>query len=253
MERPTRPGEAGERGVTLVGLVMIVTVLSIFVAATIPLWSSRIQRDREEELISRGFQYAEAIRIFQKRFGRLPNRLDELVKIEPRSIRRLWKDPMTEDGAWGVIVELPGVGLIALDSRTGQPLVPIDKDGDGEPDPLPVPPPSPREEEGGPALGPIHGVRSRAHGDAFQTLFDKDDFGEWEFTIEMIQTAVAKPGPSGLPPRNNALTLGRPFRYPPPGGVPGGGSPPRPGSGGQPPRQPGGPRGPGAVPMPGQG
>ena len=248
MVPPTPPGRAAERGVTLVGLVMIVTVMSIMIAATLPLWSMRIQRDKEEELISRGFQYAEAIRVFQKRFGRLPNRLEELDKLEPRSIRRLWKDPMTEDGAWGAIVELPGRGLIALDSRTGQPLVPIDLDGDGEPDPLPVPPRTSSDEEGGPPLGPIHGVKTRARGEAFQSLYDNENYGDWEFTIEALQAAIAKPGPSGLPPRANYLTLGRPFRFSPPGTAPGG-APPTPG--GVPPRpRRGGAPGPGGRPTP---
>jgi general secretion pathway protein G len=213
-----RSGSPGERGYNLVALVMIITVLAIAVTAAIPLWSARIQRDKEEELISRGFQYAEAIRVFQKRFGRLPNRLEELIKVEPRSIRQLWKDPMTDSGAWGVIVELPGHGMMAVDSRTGQPLAPVDLDGDGKPDPLP-PPPEPPPDGGTVAVGPIHGVKSLGKGEAFHTLFDKDDYGDWEFTVEELQTAVAKPGPSGLPPRANALTIGRPFRFPPPGSV----------------------------------
>ncbi|KAB2958257.1 MAG: type II secretion system protein, partial [Thermoanaerobaculia bacterium] len=171
-------GSAGERGYNLVALSMVIAVTMILVTALAPLWSSRIQRDREEELISRGFQYAEAIRVFQKRFGRLPNRLEELIEIEPRSIRQLWKDPMTEHGGWGVIVELPGRGMIAVDSRTGVPLVPVDADGDGQPDPPPPAPPRP-DDGGTVAVGPIHGVRSLAGGEAFHELFDKSDYGDW--------------------------------------------------------------------------
>ncbi|MBP1643453.1 MAG: hypothetical protein H6Q03_2122 [Acidobacteria bacterium] len=242
-------GSSGERGYNLVALSMIIAVTVILVAAAAPLWSARIQRDREEELISRGFQFAEALRVFQKRFGRLPNRLEELVKVEPRSIRQLWKDPMTEDGAWGVIVELPGRGMIAVDSRTGLPLAPLDTDGDGRPDPPPPPPPRPPD-GGTVATGPIHGVKSLGRGEAFHELFDKTDFGDWEFTVELLQNALAKPGPSGLPPRANALTLGRPFRYPPPGtlepgvGLPGDREPPAGPPGGRPaPRpRPEGPR-----------
>lgn len=229
-------GEARERGYTLAALMMLVTVLGIGLAAVTPLWSARIQRDREEELISRGFQYAEALRVFQKRFGRLPNRLEELEEVEPRSIRRLWDDPMTGDEGWGVIVEMPGRGLIALDSRTGQPLVPVDLDGDGQPDALP--PSQPPAEGGRPVVGPIHGVKSRASGSSFHTLFDADDYGDWEFTVELLQNAVAKPGPTGFPPRANALTLGRPFRYPPPGAAPPDGRPP---GGGRPTDRPPGP------------
>lgn len=234
---PPRRGD--ERGVTLVALVMIVTVMNILVAASLPLWSALIRRDKEEELIARGFQYAEAIRVFQTRFGRLPNRLEELIEVEPRSIRQLWDDPITGDNGWAVIVELPGVGLLALDSRTGQPIAPVDLDGDGKPDPLPQQPPPPGG--GRPVLGPIHGVKCRISGKAFQTLFESDDHGEWEFTVEMLQNSIAKPGPTGLPPRTNALTLGRPFRYPPPGSAP-------PTPGGLPPKTPGGGTDPGPRP-----
>lgn len=207
-----------ERGYTLVALVVIVTVINIMIAAALPLWSSRLQRDREEELISRGFQYAEALRVFQTRFGRLPNRLEELIEVEPRSIRHLWADPMTGDGYWAVLVEVPGGGLIAVNSRTGQPLVPQDADGDGRPDPAPPPPPPPPD-GGTVATGPIHGVRSMATGESMLTLFDSNEYAGWEFTVERLQSSIAKPGPSGLPPRSNALDLGRPFRYPPPGTV----------------------------------
>ncbi|HSM14293.1 MAG TPA: type II secretion system protein [Thermoanaerobaculia bacterium] len=208
----------GERGYTLVALVVIVTVLTIMVAAALPLWSARLTRDREEELISRGFQYAEALRVFQTRFGRLPNRLEELIEVEPRSIRQLWKDPMTGEGYWAVVVEVPGGGLIAVNSRTGQPLLPQDADGDGRPDPLP-PPQEPPPGGGTVATGPIHGVRSMASGEAYLTLFDSTDYADWEFTIERLQTSIAKPGQSGLPPRSSALWIGRPFRYPLPGSV----------------------------------
>jgi len=236
-----RSGDRSQQGYTLVAIMMIVTVLTVMVAAVLPLWSAQAQREKEEELISRGFQYAEAIRVFQRRFGRLPNRLEELIETEPRSIRQLWKDPMTEDGAWGVIVEVPGGGFLAVDSRTGQPLVPPDLDGDGVPDPRPAPPPPPPG-GGTVAVGPIHGVKSRASGEAYHLFFELEDYGEWEFTVELLQKSVSKPGPTGMPPRSNALIFGRPFRFPPPGQVPTtpGGVPG--GPGGQPGQGPGGGR-----------
>lgn len=220
-------GRRRERGYTLVALMMLITLMGIALAAAYPMWSARIRRDKEEELISRGFQYAEALRVFQTRFGRLPNRLEELEEVEPRSIRRLWDDPITGDNGWGVIVELPGRGRIALDSRTGQPLVPVDLDGDGQPDPLPMTPPP--TGTGRPVVGPIMGVRTRESGEAFRTLFDSTDYGEWEFTIEVLQESLAKPGPTGFPPRSSALIIGRPYPYPPPGSAPPGGDGPNPG------------------------
>ena len=76
---------------------------SILIAAVLPLASAQAQREREAELIFRGLQYAEGIRIFRRRFGRFPNSLKELLEVKPRSVRKLWKDPMTKDGEWGII------------------------------------------------------------------------------------------------------------------------------------------------------
>lgn len=90
----------GEDGFNLVVLVMAVTTLNILVAMALPSWSQFIRREKEADLIFRGLQYAEAIRVFQIRNNRMPTRLKELIEVEPRSIRQLWKNPMAEDGAW---------------------------------------------------------------------------------------------------------------------------------------------------------
>ena len=225
---------------------MIVAVLAIVVDRRASRCGApRIQRDKEEELISRGFQYAEAIRVFQQRFGRLPNRLEELIKVKPRSIRQLWKDPMTDSGAWGVIVELPGRGMIALDSRTGQPLAPVDLDGDGEPDPPPPPvePPPDGGHRGGrpdprrPEPGPRRGLHK---------LFDKEDYGDWEFTVEVLQTAIAQTGALGAAAARQRADHRPPVPLPAPRHSRAGGR-----AGGQPGRQPPGSRQrPGPQPQP---
>ncbi|MEM7351331.1 MAG: hypothetical protein AAF657_11025, partial [Acidobacteriota bacterium] len=50
-------------GYNLVVLAVAVTVLNIVAAKALPMWSTMIQRAKEEELIFRGLQYAEAIRV----------------------------------------------------------------------------------------------------------------------------------------------------------------------------------------------
>ena len=92
-----------EGGYSLVILIVVVSIMTIAVAVVLPLWSSVMQREREEELIFRGLQYAEAIRCFQRRFGRYPIKLEELIEVKPRCARQLYPDPMTEDGSWGLI------------------------------------------------------------------------------------------------------------------------------------------------------
>ena len=244
MSRRERRGEAGY---TLVVLAVAVTILGILMAAALPNWSRAIQREKEEELIARGLQYAEAIRVFRQRFGRLPMRLAELTEVEPRSIRQLWKDPMTESGDWdlifeGVPVQEGGEGGAAGDGQ-GRSLVAIGGLGTGG---------------GEVTVGPIAGVRSRSKEESIKLFFGKQTHAEWQFTYLLLRGAgqtVGIPGgathPGLLPPR--AQWIGRPF----PADLlpPGVGAPPElpqgvapPGSAGQPlvpnppPRRPGGRR-----------
>ncbi len=226
-----RPGRSGERGYNLVVVVMLITVMSILTAIALPLWSTQIRRDKEEELISRGLQYAEAIRVFQRRFGRLPVRLAELIEVEPRSIRRLWKDPMTGEADWALILDgKPARRPPATDPETGEPVPgdpPTGEPPEGEPEIDP--------ETGEPkVLGPIRGVRSRSDEEGLQLYFDRSRYDEWEFKVDVLLKYRARPGDNGLA-RLSAMTLGRPFRFPTPGDFQAGGGLPPPAIGPVPP------------------
>ena len=193
---PPRRRPRWRRAYNLVVLSVTVTLMNIWVGATLPVWSYQIQRDKEAQLIFRGLQYAEAIRVFQTRNGRKPTRLRELIEVEPRSIRQLWPNPMREDGRWGLIP----------DGQTpGQPLRP----GPGQPSPLG----QPQNDQGGPnqqgrdgerpgvllsedtqnpfstpatANVPIRGVFDPEGGDAAISFLGKEDRGEWHFTVELV-------------------------------------------------------------------
>jgi type II secretory pathway pseudopilin PulG len=217
-------------GYSLVVVIMLVAVLNIMLAAALPKWSEMIRRDREEELISRGWQYAEAIRIFQKRFQRLPVKLDELIKAKPRSIRQLWTDPMTDDGEWDLIF-----------AGQGSPLKPP---GAAVPQPG-GPPPNPRL-----TVGPIVGVKSRSTQQSLLVFFGHEHYDEWEFRVEYLQASsrrvagsfgvpgfqppsirwLGRPMPDFVPPAMQALPppVAQPGKPPGPGRPGGGGRPGRP-------------------------
>ncbi|MEM1247779.1 MAG: hypothetical protein AAGK22_15500 [Acidobacteriota bacterium] len=95
----------GEEGYNLVVLTLIVLLMSVALSLALPAWSAQAKREKEQELIFRGLQYAEAVRVFQARHGRLPTTLEELVEVEPRSIRQLFPEPMSENGKWGLLVQ----------------------------------------------------------------------------------------------------------------------------------------------------
>src|SRR5262249_42412034 len=64
-----------------------------------PYWKYLMRNDREEELLARGGEIADAIARYQRKNGNaLPSSLDVLVK--QHFLRHPYKDPMTKDGRW---------------------------------------------------------------------------------------------------------------------------------------------------------
>jgi type II secretory pathway pseudopilin PulG len=96
--------KARQSGFTIVLVLVLVAVLTAGLLAAIPVWETQVRRESEEELIFRGTQIVEAVRLYQKKFpGQIPASLEELYK--KRFLRRLYRDPMTRDGLWDIIVQ----------------------------------------------------------------------------------------------------------------------------------------------------
>jgi type II secretory pathway pseudopilin PulG len=93
----TRHERDSESGYVLLGIVILLVILGIGMGAAVPVWQHVMQREKEEELIWRGFQYAQAIERYQKKYpGAFPPNLEVLVK--EKFLRKLYKDPM-KDGS----------------------------------------------------------------------------------------------------------------------------------------------------------
>jgi len=202
-------------GYTIAVLVVFLTVLSVALAVVLPKWSTAIRREQEEELIFRGLQYAEGIRVFQKRFGRYPASLDELLETKPRCIRQAWKEPVSPDGKWRPIRQgetaagvpggnTPGAGGGLL----GEAPQPASSD-EGE---------EPEESDDGSlvegaqqsAAGPILGVRSRSKRASILTFMGQTTYSQWRFTTDLVQPGVQSLGiaPDAPLPRPGALAGG---------------------------------------------
>ena len=252
---PAPAGRWGEQGYNLVILMVLVTLMNIAIAVALPTWSNVAKREKEEELIFRGFQYAEAIRVFQKNHGRLPISLEELVEREPRSIRQLFKDPIT-GGDWGLLVQGgPATGTATPQgqatginnppnlSQEAQELLENPPTGvgfagapgtqaQGGGNVVAIPP-APKGESSslqGPTTrttGPIVGVFSASSEKGLRTFQGLDTYNQWQFRTDMLPMPVIVG--DGAPPRVTAAWIGKPFRKDlqvQPGGVPGSGLPP---------------------------
>lgn len=93
-----------QSGYTIVLVLVVIAVLTVGLLAAVPVWETQVRRESEEELIFRGTQIVDAIKLYQKKFpGQFPASLEELYK--KRFLRRLYRDPMTRDGRWDLIVQ----------------------------------------------------------------------------------------------------------------------------------------------------
>jgi len=106
-------------GYTMVTLLVFLSILVIGLLVAVPVWQTQIQRENEEELIFRGNQYVEAVRLFEKKNpGAFPKDIEDLV--EKRCLRRHFRDPMTKDGKWYLITRSQGIGGPSRTARAGQ-------------------------------------------------------------------------------------------------------------------------------------
>ena len=78
----------------MVALLMGMAVAAVYMSAALPAWRQQAQRQKEEELIFRGEQYARAIMLYQDK-NRNANPPDIDILVSQRFLRKKWKDPIT--------------------------------------------------------------------------------------------------------------------------------------------------------------
>ena len=89
----------------LLALMLAVTLILIALSIEAPRIAQQIQREKEEELIHRGKDYATAIKRFvHKNGGRFPVSIEQLEDTNHvRFLRKRYKDPMTGEDNWRLV------------------------------------------------------------------------------------------------------------------------------------------------------
>lgn len=173
----------------MAGLIVVLAVMAIALTVAIQSVTFQKRRENEEELVFRGQQFVEAIRLFRARNGRFPLSLDELYKAKPRVIRKQWTDPMTGKADWkplffgqdGQAVGPPGGG-----GRVPTPPKPERTPGPGTP--------------GEPQGAPIVGVTSRSCEESIRILDGRNRYCDWKFVFDPNKQGGPKPPvPSVVP------------------------------------------------------
>jgi type II secretory pathway pseudopilin PulG len=119
-ERPRRGLHGCEHGYAMAVLLVAMSVTAVLLTAAMPVWKQMARREKEEELIFRGQQYARALRLFSAKYANAgPPNLDVLV--EQRFLRRKYKDPITNDDFQPILAGQAMPGASTNPQRGGAP------------------------------------------------------------------------------------------------------------------------------------
>lgn len=217
----------GERGYAMAALLVAMSVMAVLMSALLPVWTHMATREKEEELIFRGNQYARAIGLFQRKFANTaPPSVDVLV--DQRFLRKKYKDPITNDDFQLLYANsqmaLPGQGA-QVAQRPGQSAT--------QGNPVQTPAGANPQAGGFGPQGGLIGVTSKSKEASIKLYNGRSRYNEWAFVY--LQTAQ-RPGQSVQPqvpgqgiPGGQGGRGQQPFGMP---GAPGIGTPNRPPFGG---------------------
>jgi len=123
MGRLTAVGRS-QRGMAYLALLIAVAVMGVGLAATASLWHEARQREKERELLFVGEQFRRAIQqYYENSLGikKYPMALEELLQDwrypgTRRYLRQMYRDPLTNDAKWGLVMAPQGgiMGVYSL-------------------------------------------------------------------------------------------------------------------------------------------
>ena len=236
----------------MAALLVAMSIMAVMLTVAMPVWKQAAQREKEEELIFRGMQYAHAIGMFQRKYANAyPPNFDVLVN--EHFLRKKFKDPITNDDFAPVLAgQAPGApGAAGASGATG----PTGRGG-----PAASTPPVPQRGQlpfggqvgnqagrggfgttPGQVAGGIIGVTSKSKDKSIRLYNGRSHYNEWQFvwTPQVQAPGAGAPG-TGVPGQTGPGRGQNPFA--PGGGIGGqrGGRGGNTGPGGRP-SGPGGP------------
>jgi type II secretory pathway pseudopilin PulG len=255
-----------QRGYAMAALLVAMSVMAILMSAAMPVWKQTAQREKEEELIFRGQQYAHAIGLFQRKYANaFPPSIDVLV--EQRFLRKKFKDPITREDFVPILAGQGALGSATPGSATpggipqAQTPGTAGRSGLGRGGAGATPTPggigagttgrggtSPIGTAGAGGVGGVTGVVSKSKEKSIRLYNGRNHYNEWAFVATQQQQTPGAGAPgSAVPGQPGGGRPGQPGPFSPGGGRPGqpGQRPGFPGPGGGRGPGPGGRSGPG--------
>ena len=248
--KPTRyrsRSKSSESGYVLLAVMLAFTLILIALAAAAPRLGQQIKREKEEELVHRGKDYATAVkRYVHKNGGRFPLSIEQLEDTNHvRFLRKRYKDPMTGEADWRLVhfgeaevrIPAPNPGLSGSTSPTQGNTLPGTTVATGPPQPAPTGQTQLLNAGGGTQLGGVQpqpggtgqlgtlqtsnigtgqpigggqiiGVASVNKGQAIKEFNDKDHYDEWLFVYDLRLEQSGGTGVAVAAPRGGSTTSG---------------------------------------------
>jgi type II secretory pathway pseudopilin PulG len=209
-----------EAGFSLAALIFFMTAASIVLAVAVPAYEMQAQREREEELIFRGEEYARAIQKYHRKFNQYPPSLDALVATNGiRFLRRQYKDPISDKPFRLISISPDGATVIGSTILQRQPTSTPASGGAqsfvqpglggqspaaGQAIPKAQQPSSQlpsgglnQNPRGQTATAGVIGVGSDAEGDGVKVYNTRQKYNEWEFVAILSQPTTGTGGATG--------------------------------------------------------
>lgn len=239
--RSMKSSRAGskESGYVLLAVMLTLTLMLIALSVEAPRIAQQIKREKEEELVHRGKDYATAVKRFvHKNGGRYPVSVEQLENTNHiRFLRKKYVDPMTGDSDWKMVhvgeaeikIPAPNPGLSGgggtnpgLGGGTGTPANPPPT-GTTQTQP---PPTGQQQNQGGGTGqlgsltttgigngqtvggGQIMGVASVSKKQGIKEFNDKDHYDEWYFVYDLRLEQSGGSGVTVAAPRGGASSTG---------------------------------------------
>ena len=213
----------------MAALLVALSIMAIMLTVAMPVWKQAAQREKEEELVFRGLQYAHAIGMFQRKYANAsPPNFDVLVN--ERFLRRKFKDPITNDDFAPILAGQNAQGgaqtgnagsRAGAGGRGAAPAAPAQQPAGGRG------PSGPGGTPTGPAGGPVGGiigVTSKSKDKSIRLYNGRSHYNEWQFvyTPQTQAPGVGAPGTAAPGQRGTGQNPQNPFNPGGPGGQRGG-------------------------------
>ena len=229
-----------ESGYVLLAVMLTLMLMLIALSIEAPRIAQQIKREKEEEMVHRGKDYATAVKRFvHKNGGRYPTSVEQLENTNHiRFLRKKYVDPMTGDSDWKMVhvgeaqlkIPAPNPGLSGgggqnpgLGGGTGSQTANTPPTGLAQPQPTPTGQTQPQgngtgqvgslttnDIGNGQAVGggQIMGVASVSKKQAIKEFNDKDHYNEWYFVYDLRLEQSGGSGVTVAAPRSGASSTG---------------------------------------------